>query len=385
MADQSNYSQQYAPKQQQHHQHQQSQPLNHDLSSVSGPGGSFNFSFSFSPPVPTSTQPVSTYSYGPGIPMPQQPLPPQPIPSGHFEAHPAQQNSPTRANAAPFVNTPFPQTGHREASPNNPPAPAAAPAAAEAAATTRVANANTNTIADTPEPAPSPAPAPAAVDPIASLLALPQTACPVCVVVLDASTFRPQKSNAAFGQVFGPIYKFSNWDFGSAAVSDDNEGAVEIADGHSEDAATDRTAESTPSSSQQGDDDADADHEGSETSDGGNNRARFRSALRRVAEGRSFTERVRNVEMLVLGEGLPTRKYFDWNVGSCGAGQGGASMGARQVVLYGNPVTPEEAKDRARDAEVNSINICCYNMRLTYCVVSFVFFSLETTGRFLHV
>jgi len=179
----------------------------------------------------------------------------------------------------------------------------------------------------------------------------------MCVVVLDGETGRPQQINPAFESIFGPLYKFKNWDFANAAVTDDVGGKNKTPNDEDETADTVSETLTNPSSGSVDEKDSGGGGGNKKVND---NRRKFRDALRRVGGGDSFSARVMNVEMLVLGEGLPVRKFFDWSVGShCppqqdfhGGRGGGSSGGARQVILYGTPVTPAEAKDRERDAEL---------------------------------
>jgi len=137
--------------------------------------------------------------------------------------------------------------------------------------------------------------------------------------------------NSTFENIFGPFYKFQEWEFSNAACDDD--------DGHT--AATTGTSAASEL-----------------------NRTKFRNAINKVSNSLKYNgdgvvswwglthTTIRNVEMLTLGTneaGLPVRKYFDWTIGSVKEEEGG---GAEAVILYGNLVNEVEESDRARDAEL---------------------------------
>jgi len=139
--------------------------------------------------------------------------------------------------------------------------------------------------------------------------------------------------NSTFENIFGPFYKFQEWEFSNAACDDD--------DGHT--AATTGTS-SAPTAEL--------------------NRTKFRNAINKVSNSLKYNgdgvvswwglthTTIRNVEMLTLGTneaGLPVRKYFDWTIGSVKEEEEG---GAEAVILYGNLVNEVEESDRARDAEL---------------------------------
>lgn len=162
-----------------------------------------------------------------------------------------------------------------------------------------------------------------------------RNACPLCIVALDPRSGRPIAVNSTFESIFGPFYKFKEWDFSNAASEDVNTNS---------DAA-----------------------EGEETS-----RSRFRDAISRVraslcedvdvymkgaTEGKlDSTAKVRNVEMLTLGTndaGLPVRKYFDWTIGSVQNEEGvNGDEPSSAVILYGDMLKDDESSNRARDAEL---------------------------------
>ncbi len=174
-------------------------------------------------------------------------------------------------------------------------------------------------------------------------LSLPN-ACPLSIIALDPATGKPIAVNSTFESIFGPLYKFKEWEFGDAATEDEEGGEDPIL-----------------------------------------NRTRFRRAidvvcdslLKRggdgdVAAGANVgvaTGNIRNVEMLTLGTneaGLPIRKYFDWTIGSVkldsnseengdidgdGNVNGNVNVNAA-VMLYGTLINDAESTDRARDAEL---------------------------------
>jgi hypothetical protein len=158
-------------------------------------------------------------------------------------------------------------------------------------------------------------------------LSLPN-ACPLTIVALDATTGKPIAVNSTFESIFGPYYKFSEWEFANAASSSSEEKEVN-------------------------DDD---------------NRSKFRTAINNVRNSlRHITDNkdedvekefalthttIRNVEMLTLGTndaGLPIRKYFDWTIGSVrldneeGEEAGNPSCA---VILYGDMVNEIESSNR---------------------------------------
>jgi len=141
--------------------------------------------------------------------------------------------------------------------------------------------------------------------------------------------------NSTFENIFGPLYKFQEWEFSNAACDDD--------DGHT---ATTTGASSAPTVASE------------------LNRTKFRNAINKVSNSLKYNgdgvvswwglthTTIRNVEMLTLGTneaGLPVRKYFDWTIGSVKEEEEG---GAEAVILYGNLVNEVEESDRARDAEL---------------------------------
>lgn len=167
-----------------------------------------------------------------------------------------------------------------------------------------------------------------------SFLSLPNV-CPLSIVALDSETGRPIHANSTFTDVFGPLYKFEQWNFVDVACRD---GEPQQLGG---DIAVD-----IPVPVPNGDRTKDQEEE---------NRSKFRNAIDSVRNDRAGTARARNVEMLTMGNeaGLPIRRYFDWSVGSTtidGSDNGGVVK--KVLLLYGDAVTPDEATDRARDTEL---------------------------------
>ena len=161
--------------------------------------------------------------------------------------------------------------------------------------------------------------------------------------------------NSTFESVFGPLYKFAEWEFADAACADDV---------------------NNPNS---GDDVDDA-------SSAETNRSRFRNAINSVrgrarTTGRdatageeedhrelvatsaasSSTAKIRNVEMLALGTndaGLPVRRHFDWTIGSVAISPSSSSSSSSKdddcnsglpssvVIMYGDVVNEAESSDR---------------------------------------
>ena len=50
-------------------------------------------------------------------------------------------------------------------------------------------------------------------------LSLPN-ACPLSIIALDPNTGKPIAVNSTFESIFGPFYKFKEWEFGNAASED---------------------------------------------------------------------------------------------------------------------------------------------------------------------
>ncbi|KAL7491694.1 hypothetical protein ACHAWT_000987 [Skeletonema menzelii] len=162
-------------------------------------------------------------------------------------------------------------------------------------------------------------------------LSLPNT-CPLTIIALDPTTGKPISVNSTFEHIFGPLYKFQEWEFCNAACDDDESSAA-----------------TKPATG------------GGEV----NNRIKFRNAIHKVSNSflhginshhphsttNNTTTTIRNIEMLTLGTneaGLPIRKYFDWTIGCVTEEEGGVDA----VILYGNLVNEVEESNRARDAEL---------------------------------
>lgn len=162
-------------------------------------------------------------------------------------------------------------------------------------------------------------------------LSLPN-ACPLSVVALNPDTGRPIAVNSTFESIFGPHYKFKEWDFADAA-SQDSAPTID-SNGIAQD----------------------------EVKAADLNRSRFREAIGKVRQSLNTADvsddvmdsaepinKIRNVEMLTLGNeaGLPIRKYFDWNIGSVqldDADDGNAPSSV--VILYGDMVNEVESSNR---------------------------------------
>lgn len=172
-------------------------------------------------------------------------------------------------------------------------------------------------------------------------------------MALDANTGKPIAVNSTFESIFGPYYKFCEWEFAYAASSCSEGGS-----------------NSNNSSSS-----------GGEKKVNDDNRSKFRTAINNVRNSlRHITTTdgsnnnddnvemefalthttIRNVEMLTLGTndaGLPIRKYFDWTIGSVRLdneeeGEAGGNSPSCAVILYGDMVNEVESSNRARDAEL---------------------------------
>jgi hypothetical protein len=158
---------------------------------------------------------------------------------------------------------------------------------------------------------------------------------------LNPENGHPVAANSNFESIFGPLYKFREWDFADAASADVNP----IKKSNDADAET--------------------------------NRSRFRAAIDSVrrwtvasliasssttdaeedAPGNA-TAKIRNVEMLALGTndaGLPVRRHFDWTIGSVMTrslesdddddGDSGG-LPSSVVIMYGDVVNEAESSDR---------------------------------------
>lgn len=170
---------------------------------------------------------------------------------------------------------------------------------------------------------------------------------------LNPKTGQPVAVNSTFESIFGPIYKFKEWEFANAATGDDI----------------------SPEAEEEGTKKIDIDES---TSNNNINREKFREAIDKVRSSLSSSDpsatissdnnsgdnkkesstKIRNVEMLTLGTndaGLPVRKYFDWTIGSvnnmqqpinCDDDDNTTSVITSAVILYGDMVNEEESSDR---------------------------------------
>lgn len=146
---------------------------------------------------------------------------------------------------------------------------------------------------------------------------------------LDPQNGHAIASNSTFESIFGPLFKFKEWDFADAASEDYHPSA----------------------------------NSGAPTAEGGDeaarketNRSRFRDAIEGVRRslrcgdasgeggGSRSSAKIRNVEMLTLGTndaGLPVRVHFDWNIGSVKLDDDSSA-----VIMYGDMVNEAESSDR---------------------------------------
>jgi len=159
-------------------------------------------------------------------------------------------------------------------------------------------------------------------------LSLPN-ACPLSIIALDPNTGKPIAVNSTFESIFGPFYKFKEWEFSNAATED----SPPTSKGKDPSTVTEDL-----------------------------NRTKFRNAINNVCssllkyndgDGGVVSGNIRNVEMLTLGTneaGLPIRKYFDWTIGSVKLEEeedktniGGCDLA---VILYGTLVNEVESTNR---------------------------------------
>ena len=124
---------------------------------------------------------------------------------------------------------------------------------------------------------------------------------PLCMISLNPDDLRPVAVNEMFERTIGPLYKFQDSDFCSAA-SDDK--------------------------------DSDA-------------QARFREAIEEASNCEDDERiRVRSIEMLTVTEanqGFPIRRFFDWFISR---GDDGT------LLLLGDPCTEQDVDQRGKDAEL---------------------------------
>ena len=163
--------------------------------------------------------------------------------------------------------------------------------------------------------------------------------CPLTIIALNPTTGKPISVNSTFEQIFGPLYKFQEWEFCNAACDDEEESTT------------------NPAATATAGDDA-----GSVEL---NNRTKFRNAIHQVSNSllkhtndddgccgesssnhtSTSTTTIRNIEMLTLGTneaGLPIRKYFDWAIGCVKEEEGGVDA----IILYGSLVNEVEESNR---------------------------------------
>jgi len=126
---------------------------------------------------------------------------------------------------------------------------------------------------------------------------------PFCLVALDPMTGKAIKTNNRFTELIGPLFKFAEYGFASAAT---------------EGPSRTKLVEAIDQAS----------------SDGG---------------GAKASVSVRNVEILTLvGEaGLPVKRHFDWTVG-----KGLRGDPEDYLILFGNPVSEKDVEERHKDAEL---------------------------------
>lgn len=167
---------------------------------------------------------------------------------------------------------------------------------------------------------------------------------------LNPKTGQPISVNSTFESIFGPIYKFKEWEFANAATGDDispeDPGTknIDVDESHPNiNREKFREAIDTVRSSLSPSEDPST---SSEDDNGGDKKKE------------SSTTKIRNVEMLTLGTndaGLPVRKYFDWTIGSVNMQQpincdddndDTTSHITSAVILYGDMVNEEESSDR---------------------------------------
>ena len=169
-------------------------------------------------------------------------------------------------------------------------------------------------------------------------LSLPN-ACPLCIVALNPQTGQAIAVNSTFESIFGPLYKFKEWDFANAACEDEVKNPNEGGDDENKKLNRSKFREAI-GKVRTSLCDANADHGGINTKmDEGNEKAA------------AATGKIRNVEMLTLGSndaGLPIKKHFDWTIGSVqlDGGDDNDDTPASAVILYGDLVNEEEESDR---------------------------------------
>jgi PAS domain S-box-containing protein len=132
---------------------------------------------------------------------------------------------------------------------------------------------------------------------------------PLCMVTLNSRNLHPVACNGMFERVIGPLYKFANGDFITAACSDDKK------------------------------------HKDS--------RGRLQSAIDNLvgfsqADNSGVRKRVRDVEITTLcdeNSGFPIRRRFDWFISkSC--------EDPETIILLGDPCSEHEVVQREKEAEL---------------------------------
>lgn len=116
---------------------------------------------------------------------------------------------------------------------------------------------------------------------------------PQCIVALNHDSGFPLKVNSTFERLMGPLFKFASYAFADSAEKNDD-------------------------------------------------RERMRKAISSVISN-GDAQRLRNVEMISLSDGLPIRRHFDWTVGQGADGT---------VLLFGDRCNQQDEEQIARDAEL---------------------------------
>eukprot|EP00581_Thalassiosira_minuscula_P018353 CAMPEP_0183723122 /NCGR_PEP_ID=MMETSP0737-20130205/14826_1 /TAXON_ID=385413 /ORGANISM="Thalassiosira miniscula, Strain CCMP1093" /LENGTH=815 /DNA_ID=CAMNT_0025953375 /DNA_START=183 /DNA_END=2630 /DNA_ORIENTATION=+ len=181
-------------------------------------------------------------------------------------------------------------------------------------------------------------------------LSLPN-ACPLSIVALNPHTGRPIAANSTFESILGPLYKFKEWEFSNAACEDyvNPNGKEEEKKTDSEQALLKKKNRTKFREAIDGVRNSLCEAR----ADSGNNGS---DAVKVEDGGASMTGKIRNVEMLTLGNdaGMPIKRYFDWTIGSVqlDGEDGDGDAPASAVILYGDMVNEVESSNRERDAEL---------------------------------
>jgi len=124
------------------------------------------------------------------------------------------------------------------------------------------------------------------------------SALPLCMVCLDPTDLKPLYCNEIFEHIMGPLFKFANTEFVSAACDDEKSDAQD----------------------------------------------RLRDAIGCVVHAKTVKNRVRNVEMTTLSgpTGFPIRKHFDWFI----------SRTEDRIILLGDQVTEDDVVKRENDDDL---------------------------------